>query len=355
MQLIPTILLSFLWAFLISVFAIPSIIQLAHSKKLFDVPNGRTIHAYLTPRLGGLAIFGGFASALTIFGRLDNGVQHVLAGSLILFFIGLKDDIVSVSAFKKFFVQILATGIVMFMSDIRITSFQGLFGIYELEAGVSYALTFLVVIGITNAINLIDGLDGLAGTIIIIIAASFGLCFYLYGGARYGMYADVAVCLIGGMLGFLRYNFNRAVIFMGDAGSLVCGFIIAVLAIQFIEMRTVEAAPSVAIGILFIPILDTIRVTFIRLMKGISPFTPDKNHVHHYLLSLGLPQLSVVLLLGSINLLVILLVLEFEDLGSNIQLTALVVFSLLISAALEYGLRIKRIPKRVSSQIHAPQ
>src|SRR5436190_3713546 len=107
--------LTFIWAFLISVFAIPSIIHVAHIKKILDEPNLRTVHESLTPRLGGLAIFAGFMSALTIFGDLNYGVKELLAGSIIIFFIGLKDDIISVSAFKKFFVQILATGIVMFM------------------------------------------------------------------------------------------------------------------------------------------------------------------------------------------------------------------------------------------------
>src|SRR5688500_13119910 len=107
--------LSFLWSFLITVFAIPSIIHVAHRKKLLDEPNQRTMHQSLTPRLGGLAIFAGFMSALTIFGDLNDSIQHLLAGCIIIFFIGLKDDIVSVSAFKKFFVQVLATGIIMFM------------------------------------------------------------------------------------------------------------------------------------------------------------------------------------------------------------------------------------------------
>lgn len=340
---IPVIFLSFLWAFLISVFAIPSIVQIAHTKKLLNEPNGRTVHAYLTPRLGGLAIFSGFMSALTIFGRLEHGVQHLLAGCIVLFFIGLKDDIVSVSAFKKFFVQILATGIVVFMADIRITSFQGLMGIYELDPGISYGFTFLVVIGITNATNLIDGLDGLAGTIIIIIAVSFGAYFYFYGGDQYSAYADVAVCLAGGILGFLRYNFHRAIIFMGDAGSLVCGFIISVMAIQFIEMRATTSSPSIAIGILFIPILDTLRVTIIRLYKGISPFTPDKNHIHHCLIALGFAQLSTVATLGLINILVVLFVIFSQKLGANLQLFILFFISVFISMLLGYLVKFKRI------------
>src|SRR5699024_5920164 len=124
------LILAFVWAFLVSIFAIPSIISVSHSKKLLDAPNARNIHISLTPRLGGMAIFAGFMSALTIFGEMSEGIKFLLAGCLILFFIGIKDDITSVSVFKKFFVQVLASGIIMFMADIRITSFQGLFDIY---------------------------------------------------------------------------------------------------------------------------------------------------------------------------------------------------------------------------------
>lgn len=340
------LLLASSWAFLIAIFAVPSIIRVAHLKNILDRPNLRTVHEELTPRLGGLAMFAGFMSALTIFAELNNGVQQLLAGCIILFFIGLKDDLISISALKKFAVQILATGIVMFMADIRVTSFQGIFGVGELDIGISYGFTFLVIIGITNAINLIDGLDGLAGTIVLIIAGTFGIYFYLYGGAAYGNYAAVAFCLIGGILGFLRYNFHKATIFMGDTGSLLCGFIVSVLAIAFIEMRTVPAAPSVALGILFIPLFDTLRVSVIRILKGNSPFIPDKNHIHHRLLGMGLSQVSTVLVLAAMNVLVIVYVVSFAEWGNLNMLLSLLAFSLMLSIFL--GVYKSRGAQRVS-------
>jgi UDP-GlcNAc:undecaprenyl-phosphate/decaprenyl-phosphate GlcNAc-1-phosphate transferase len=340
------LVLSFTWAFLIAIFAVPSIIRVAHLKNILDQPNFRTVHAELTPRLGGLAMFAGFMSALTIFADLDNGVQQLLAGCVILFFIGLKDDLIAISAMKKFAVQLLATGIVMFIADIRITSFQGIFGIGELQIGVSYMFTFLVIIGITNSINLIDGLDGLAGTLVLIATVTFGVYFYLFGGLNYGNYAAVSFCLVGGVVGFLRYNFHKATIFMGDTGSLLCGFIISVLAIQFIEMRHVPASPSVALGILFIPVFDTIRVFSIRIFSGKSPFIPDKNHVHHRLLALGFNQIGTVLILAMINLLVILFVVSFEDWGNLYLLLSLLIFSLVFSIFL--GVYKSRNAQRVS-------
>lgn len=333
MYLPVNLLLAFVWAFAVSAFAIPSIIQVAHAKKLLNEPNGRSMHALLIPRLGGMAIFAGFVSALAIFGRLEQGLQYVLAGAILLFFIGLKDDIVPVSAFKKFFVQLLATGIIVFMGDVRITGFQGLFGIYEVEIGISYAFTMIVIIGITNAINLIDGLDGLAGTNLVIIAAAFGVYFLLQGQL---IYSYAAVSLIGGTLGFLRYNFHRAVIFMGDAGSLTCGFIIAVMAVQFTEMRPAQNTPLLALGILYVPLLDTLRVSAMRLLAGKSPFAADKNHIHHCLMHTGLTQLQVVGTLSVLHLLVICFVIAATPWGMHAQLAFLFAFSLLVSFGLNW-------------------
>ncbi|GAA4002418.1 MraY family glycosyltransferase [Hymenobacter fastidiosus] len=329
--------LSFLWAFLVALFAVPSIIYIAHLKNMLDTPNVRTVHESLTPRLGGVAVFAGYMSSLTIFANLGNGIQELLAGCIVLFFVGLKDDLVSISVTKKFVGQLLATGIVMIMADIRVTSFQGILGIEELPIGISYAFTFLAIVGITNAINLIDGLDGLAGTIVLIIATTYGYYFLRYGGSSYGNYVFVSVCLIGGMLGFLRYNFHRASIFMGDTGSLVCGFIVSILTIQFIEMGLRvgqpfgSSSPAVAIGILFVPLFDTLRIFIVRMIAGRSPFAPDKNHVHHRILAMGFQQISTVMLLGLLNLVVILFVINFAALGNTWLIAGIVAFSLVLS------------------------
>ena len=342
--------LAWMWAFLVSLFAVPSIIYIAHLKNMLDTPNGRTVHQSLTPRLGGVAVFAGFMSALTIFAPLKNGTQEMLAGCIILFFVGLKDDLVGMSVSKKFVGQLLATGIVMVMADIRITSFQGILGVHTLPVGISYAFTLAVIVGITNAINLIDGLDGLAGSIVLIISSTFGYYFYVYGGDSYSNYAYVSVCLIGGLLGFLRYNFHRAPIFMGDTGSLVCGFIVSVLSIQFIEMGLRvgqpfgSSSPSVAVGILFVPLFDTLRVFSLRMLAGRSPFSPDKNHIHHRILAMGFQQISTVLLLGLLNLLVILFVIRFAALGNTVLIAALAVFSALLS--LFFGVYQSRISRR---------
>ena len=326
-----SLLIAFVWALIVSLFTVPSVIHISHTKKLLDEPNHRTIHEMLTPRLGGLAIFAGFMSAVTIFGKFGDGVQQLLAGCIVMFFIGIKDDIISVSAFKKFFVQIIATFIVMFMGGIRITSLQGFLGVNELELGISYAFTFLVIVGITNAINLIDGLDGLAGTIILVISLCFGAFFYFYSIE----YAFVAFCLAGGILGFLRYNVYKAKIFMGDTGSLVSGFVIAVLSVRFMELQAVAAAPATAVAILFVPVFDTLRVFAMRIGNGRSPFSPDKNHLHHRFLSLGLPQIMVVTLMLMINLGIIIITIRFAAWGNTVLLLTQVGVAVCISILLE--------------------
>lgn len=334
-------ILTFLWALFISVFSIPPIINAAHQKRLLDIPNSRTVHEQLTPRLGGLAIFAGFISSLTLFGKIDIGIKELIAGSIIMFFIGLKDDIISVSAFKKFFVQVLAAGVVMFIGKVRITSFYGLFEIYEISDGMSYMITFICLIGITNAINLIDGLDGLAGSVLTLICLFFGLGFFMLGNKEYAAYATVAFALLGSILGFLRYNFRNAIIFMGDTGSLISGFIVSVLAIKFIEMDAVTNNPVFTISILFLPIVDTLRVFTLRVFNGKSPFSPDKNHLHHRLVDLGLNQVLTLTALLVINLVAVVLVFYFRNLSINNVFLLLLGYAFLVISLIELFYRLK--------------
>lgn len=333
--LITKLILNYSWALLVVLFAIPAIIRMAFDRNILDRPNHRTVHEKLTPRLGGLAIFAGFMSAVTIFGVVNEGVQHVLAGALVIFFIGAKDDLMNISPFKKFFGQVLAAGIVIFLGDVRVYSFHGFLGIEELPLLVSYVFTLLLIIGITNATNLIDGLDGLAGSIVLVIAVTFGIYFI---DTSYP-YSFMAFALAGSVTGFLRFNIFKAKIFMGDTGSLLCGFMVAVLAIRFIEIQAVPASPAIALAVVIIPITDTLRVFTIRLAKGQSPFMPDKNHIHHRLLAMGLNQLTVVFTLVGFNLLVILVVTSMAHLGTTWLVVLIIITILLINTFIEISKR----------------
>ncbi|MCP4522565.1 MAG: undecaprenyl/decaprenyl-phosphate alpha-N-acetylglucosaminyl 1-phosphate transferase [Cytophagales bacterium] len=322
-------------------FAIPSIIQLAYRKRLFDEPNNRTVHIRRTPRLGGLAIFAGFMSALTIFGSFgtqNHRMQQIFAGCILLFFIGLKDDILPVSALKKFFVQMVSTALVVLWGDIRIDSFFGILGIQDLPIQLSYAITFVTIIGITNAINLIDGLDGLAGVLIVVILGVFGFYFMSFSSP----YAVFCFCLIGAIIGFLKYNIYKASIFMGDIGSLVCGFSVAVLAIELIEMkREVNYMVPVVLATLIVPISDTLKVFGVRMLQGKSPFIPDKRHIHHRLMMLGLQPFAIVMILAIGTLSFVGLVIYFKTLPITWLLIGLIVSSLMLMGGVEFLIYLK--------------
>ena len=322
--------ISTLWAFFVTVFSIPYVIHLAHLKQLLDAPNQRTIHESSTPRLGGLSIFAGFASAFTIYSTPDFVLMKVFAGTIILFFIGLKDDILPVSAFKKFFIQVLATGIVMFLGDIRISSFHGIFGIYQLPDGISYMFTFIIIIGLTNAFNLIDGIDGLAGCITVLVNLVLAYIFIFLMPDSYFSKGIAALSLAGAVAGFLRYNIHKAKIFMGDTGSLVCGFVTTCLVIIMVEAKDdygsyfLPNSPVLGMSLLVIPIVDTLRVFIIRVLQGRSPFDPDKNHLHHTLLHIGLSQLTTLFVLIAVNITIISVFLYFKQIDLSIQLLILV-------------------------------
>ena len=326
--------LSFLWAFIIALFAIPSIINLAYKKRLLDVPNGRNVHQGDIPRLGGLAIFAGFFSSVMIFSDFSTGggVQYLLAGLILLFFIGLKDDVKPVSAFKKFFVQVLCCCIIMFLGDVRIESFYGLLGVFALDEGLSYLFTFLVLVGLTNSINLIDGVNGLAGTIVVIISVFLGLVLVLYQSPL----AIVSFALVGAMIGFLRYNLFSGKIFMGDTGSLVSGFVVSVLAVSTLQIPENEFSPVYVLSVFSLPILDTLRVMIIRTLQGVSPFTPDKRHLHHVLVKSGMSHPRIVTVTILINVVMILSIWLIRDMDIHIQFSVWLAEALLLLAVIWY-------------------
>ncbi len=321
-------ILTFLWAFFVSLFAIPSIIQVAHKKQLLDIPNSRRLHLLDTPRLGGLAIFAGFISSLMLFGEIDNSIQKLIAATIIIFFIGLKDDMVSVSAFKKFFVQILGAGIIVFLGDVRITGFHGILNIYALPEGASYLFTLIVILGITNAFNLIDGLDGLAGTIAFLTSMFYAIVFFYLEAHLNYPYILVCVCLCGSVVGFLKYNIHKAQIFMGDTGSLICGFITAFLAVKIVALQDIGvnhniSMPAIAIAPIILPIADTLRVFIIRLLTGISPFSPDNNHLHHRLTDLGVSQIIIVGVICIYAIATIFIAIWLRDLNPTILVSGM--------------------------------
>lgn len=305
-NLIP--LLSLLLAFVITFIAIPSLVDVARAKHLYDVPNGRTSHKENTPTLGGMAIFAGFIVSIMIFLYIPDipYIQYVIAGVIVVFFIGLKDDVIVVAPMTKFIAQLFAATIIIDLGNIRLQGFYGLFGITDIGYYGSDMLSIFVIIAIVNAFNLIDGIDGLAAGVGVLASLVFGTWFYFAG---YLQLAIVACAMIGSLLAFFWFNVysKKHKIFMGDIGSLLLGFIMAIFAIKFNDLNgpvlggpdRFTSAPAISMGILIVPIYDTIRVFIIRLYHKRSPFSADREHVHHYLVDLtGSHKKATFIILG---------------------------------------------------------
>jgi len=284
-------LLSLISAFVITLLSIPPIIQLIHKFSLHDIPNERKSHSTPVPTMGGIAILAGMIISLLMWFPFNNHPAQIcfFFSILVLFGLGILDDLRDLSARYKFMIQFGLAAMIA-ISGIRITSLEGLFGLYEIPAGAQYTLTILAITGITNAFNLIDGIDGLAGGLGFMSLITLGIFLTMSGDPNTAL---IAFALAGGMLAFLYFNFNPAKIFMGDTGSLVLGFVIAVLCIRLMQVNQVIAAPVLSntpvfvAGIVMIPVFDTLRVFATRMWKGNSPFVADRTHIHHLLTNQG--------------------------------------------------------------------
>jgi UDP-GlcNAc:undecaprenyl-phosphate/decaprenyl-phosphate GlcNAc-1-phosphate transferase len=300
------VIMGFGLAFFICFVLIPSIVDIARAKSFMDQPNKRTVHATSTPTLGGIAIFIGLMISSLIFINFNfmPRFHYIIAALLIIFFIGYKDDIIGISPYKKLFAQVMAALILIEFANVQITSLHGFFNIYEISYNFGLVLTLVTIIGVTNCFNLVDGIDGLSASLGILASFVFGIWFYLVGQFEWAVFSS---SMVGALLAFLYFNFSKGKnkIFMGDTGSLILGFVMSILAIQFCKANigltgplAFRAAPSAAIGILIIPIFDTLRVFITRLVRNRPPFSPDKTHIHHYLLELGFTHFSATLILA---------------------------------------------------------
>ncbi len=290
------IFFSFLMAAFIAKIAISPIVRVARAKNLVAKPNGRTCHNGVVPHLGGIAIFASLIISTSLFVKdgFSNEFQFIIPATLIIFFNGLEDDIVSIKPRTKLFWQIVASLLVVILADVRISTFHGILGIGELPLVVSYLFTLLVFVALINAFNLIDGIDGLASGLGIQISLVFG--FWLAFLQRYD-YAVLAFALAGGLIPFYLSNVfgKKYKLFMGDTGSLLIGLVFSILSVKILccELPTdsllfANALPMLVVSVMIIPIADTIRVFAFRIARGRSPFHADNHHFHHYLLRLGM-------------------------------------------------------------------
>lgn len=333
------ILLSFISAFVITYVAIPSIIRLAEKKHLFDEPDERSSHVTKKPTLGGLAVFAGLVLSFAFWAApfASSYSQYILSAIIILFFVGIKDDMFPLTPIKKFAGQVIAAMIIVFAADIRLTNMHGVLGITEISYSVSVILSMFTIILIINAYNLIDGIDGLSAGLGIIASLTFGTAYVFLNNA---VLAILAFSLAGALLAFLRYNFSPSQIFMGDTGSLVLGVVLSIFAMQLLEydklsfnfIGEIDSAPAFVIAILIIPLFDTLRVFCIRIfVKKCSPFKPDKNHIHHVMVIIGFSHKTASLTLYAVNLFFIMLAFMLKSLGNNSLLVILLSIAFILS------------------------
>ncbi len=305
-------LLAFLVACFVSVVAIPVVIKISEIKMLMENPGARKVHKIPTPTFGGVAIFAAMLVSYFLWPSIDQidiyRINLSVVGMTILFFTGIKDDLVGIDPNKKIFFQMLAALILIFFGEMRIDYLYGIFELHHIDQIVGVVLTCFVFIALTNAINLIDGIDGLAGGIATIASSTFGIWFLM---TNHFAIACLAFTLAGGLVGFLRFNFSKtSKIFMGNTGSLIVGFQLAFFAVHFVNLNTSFRfdptsffnAPILAIVILIVPIFDTLRVFMVRILAGRSPFEADRNHMHHILLDNGCSHIAATSILCGMSL-----------------------------------------------------
>jgi UDP-N-acetylmuramyl pentapeptide phosphotransferase/UDP-N-acetylglucosamine-1-phosphate transferase len=258
--------------------------------QILDKGGRRKIHKGKIPSMGGLIIFVSFLFSILLWQPtiLFNDSRFLLAAIILMTVTGIRDDIAPLQPFLKLLVQVVAACMaVVVLTDVRLVSFYGLFGINELAPWISYILSILFILFVINAFNLIDGIDGLAGSIALICLLFLSLWFYYAGEIESAIFL---ICFAGAILGFLYYNWQPASLFMGDTGSLMLGLIIAVFTLKFISLNGAliadsnykfHAVLSAGMAIVLLPVFDTTRVFILRLAKRQSPFLPDRQHLHH--------------------------------------------------------------------------
>lgn len=343
---IAALITSFVIAFLI----LPVIIKYSLKKNLLDVPGRRKIHKKVTPSMGGIAIFFGFFISTLVWLDFQSWgyIRFILVALFVIFFIGVRDDLVPLKPYLKLIGQIMSACLLVFLFDLRLESFYGLVPVGDFPKLVSYVLTVFTIIVITNSFNLIDGLDGLAGTIAAISLIAFGIWFFLVGETVFGI---LAFSMLGGILAFLIFNWEPSEVFMGDTGALVIGMLLAIMVIRFInvnyhlpETEDFKFNASVATGACFImiPLVDTLRIVILRISQGQSPFRPDKSHIHHAIMRLGKTHSQTTIILGVTQIYFIGMAVILNNVADLYMLIGVVVFSIILSVILDRMILKKR-------------
>lgn len=325
-------------AFLITFIAIPGLVKIAGHKGLMAHPNGRTSHLNPTPNLGGVAIFSGVILAAVVFTGITTAheIKYIIAGMLILFFVGLKDDIQELPAYQKLIGQSIASLIIILPGNFYMHSLHGLFGIHELGFVPGVILSWFLFQVLINSLNLIDGIDGLASGIGIHASLFFGVVFLIEG---FPAYAVMSFVLAASLLAFFYFNVysKKNKIFMGDTGSMLIGLLMAIFAVKFLNIDNStlffgqnHMAPAVALSVLMIPMFDAARVSLVRIAHGKSPFAADRTHIHHYVLRLSDSHITATLMILSANAFFIALPWLFRNLNGEVLILMMLALSVIL-------------------------
>jgi UDP-N-acetylmuramyl pentapeptide phosphotransferase/UDP-N-acetylglucosamine-1-phosphate transferase len=365
-----------LTAFTTTFVIMPLLINLLTRKQLMDVGGRRKVHKGFVPSMGGIAIFIGVCFAVVVWVPFSELAyyRYFCAAMVIIFITGLRDDYLPLPPSGKLATQLLAATMVVWSggdpsTDIRVTSFYGFMGIEELPLWASYFVSVFIIIVITNAFNLIDGLDGLAGTIsLIAFVALIGwfltVCDKNNNALVLGL---LLVAFVGTILAFLCYNWHPASIFMGDTGSLLIGFALSVGIIKFLtttgdlaaeNILHINAPISVAIAIAIMPLFDTGRIFMLRLSQGRSPFSPDKQHIHHMLMRMNMNHAQVTLFMGAFYVLFVAVVVVLAShLSDNVLVPLIAGSCVVLHFLLHYAVNsfFARRQRRIERTLAAAQ
>ena len=338
---IGTIIAAFAVAAVLSYFFTPPVKNFAHKVGAIDVPkDARRMHKKPIPRLGGLAIYGGFLCSILIFGQLDETMLCVLLGAAIIVALGIFDDVLALGAKLKFVVQIVAAAIPVCIGDLQIGLFTNLNPLSDtpfVHLGIlAVPATIIWIVGITNAVNLIDGLDGLAVGVSSIAAITMLAVALLTGNMPI---AITMAALAGACIGFMPYNLNPAKIFMGDTGSTFLGYMLATVSIMGLFKFYAVISFAVPFLILGLPLFDTANAIIRRVAAGRSPMSPDRGHVHHKLIDMGFNQKQAVAILYAISATLGLTAVVLTSSGEvkAIVLLLAVLAAILVGACIIYG------------------
>jgi len=320
---------SFISALFITMVLVPPLMRLARPLHLLDIPDARKIHTEMVPRCGGLAIASGVLLPILMWLPKDQAMSGILSGALVVFVFGFWDDIKDLDYRIKLFGQIAALALAI-QGGIVLEHYP-FCGLDPVSVWLAYPATALIVLGVTNAINLTDGLDGLAAGCTLLTLAMIAFLAYQSNNSSVLL---LALSVMGGILGFLRYNTHPAIVFLGDAGSQFLGFITAALTIFLVERVNQALSPALPLLLLGLPILDTLWVVTLRLAAGRSPFSPDRKHLHHQLLDLGFRQHEAVSLIYLLHGSLICVGFYLRYAADILVVSVYAVFCLLVVAAI---------------------